>query len=162
MDFDIIKKTPIYEVLSERGKRIFLPDGIFYWSGRAKKEAELIGTIGTAFAFEKDFIDGGSDEWVPCYFKDISKYTPLHIKNVVPYASIGGLADLRATWKKWIIKKSLFEGESEKAKLEKLERYITLPIITSGVTNGIFLCCSLFLNKNEIIISPNKRWGNYD
>ena len=162
MDFDIIKKTPIYEVLSDRGKRIFLPDGIFYWSGRAKKEAELIGTIGTAFAFEKDFIDGGSDEWVPCYFKDISKYTPLHIKNVVPYASIGGLADLRATWKNWIIKKSLFEAESEKAKLEKLERHITLPIITSGVTNGIFLCCSLFLNKNEIIISPNKRWGNYD
>ncbi|MHA2129248.1 MAG: hypothetical protein ACW99L_04675, partial [Promethearchaeota archaeon] len=73
MKFNYIQTTPLYNALSEIGKRIFLPDGIFYWSGRAKKEAEIIGTIGSAFGFEKDFIDGGSSDWVPCYLKEISE-----------------------------------------------------------------------------------------
>jgi hypothetical protein len=67
MDFDIINKTPLYSAFSELGKRIFLPEGIFFWSGRAKVEAELNGTIGVAYSFENKFIDGGSSNWVPCY-----------------------------------------------------------------------------------------------
>ncbi|MCK4780729.1 MAG: hypothetical protein KAT57_11095 [Candidatus Lokiarchaeota archaeon] len=62
MKFNYIQKTPLYTTLSEIGKRIFLPDGIFYWSGRAKNEAELIGTLGAAYGFEKDFIEGGSSD----------------------------------------------------------------------------------------------------
>ena len=102
MDFITLKKTPLYNGFSELGKRIFLPDGIFHWSGRAKKEAEIIGTIGTAFGFEKDFITGGSSDWLPCYLNGISEYTGLSIKEIVPYASIGGLNETRETWKKWI------------------------------------------------------------
>lgn len=162
MEFKYIQKTPLYNAFSELGKRIFLPDGIFYWSGRAKKEAEIIGTIGSAFGFEKDFIDGGSNEWVPCYLKDIKNYTNINIKQIVPYASIGGLSDTREVWKKWIIKKSLYKEEVEKKKIKRLEKYITVPIITSGVTNGIYLCCAIFLKPGEYIISSNKRWGNYD
>ena len=162
MEFKYIEKTPIYKAFSELGKRIFLPDGIFYWSGRAKKEAEIIGTIGSAFAKEKDFIDGGSDEWVPCYLKDIKNYSNLHIKDIVPYASIGGLPDTRELWKEFIIRKSSYDEETEKEKIARLKKYITTPIITSGVTNGIYLSCSIFLNPGEYIISPNKRWGNYD
>ncbi len=159
MDFKILNKTPLYNALSILGKRIFLPDGIFYWSGRAKKEAELIGTIGTAFGFEKDFIDGGTDEWVPCYFKNLIDYTDLNVRDIVPYASIGGLSDIRETWKRWIIKKSLYSDDKEK---EYIERHITKPIVTAGITNGIFMTCSFLLNPGEFIISPNKRWGNYD
>jgi len=59
MEFEVIKKTPLYNALSEQGKRIYLPQGIFHWSGRAKKEAEIMGTIGSAFGYEKDFIEGG-------------------------------------------------------------------------------------------------------
>ena len=159
MEFKIIDKTPLWKTLSELGKRIFLPDGIFYWSGRAKKEAEIIGTIGSAFGYERDFIDGGSDEWLPCYLETIKKYSNLNVKSIVPYASIGGLADIRETWKKWIVKKSNY---TDKKKIELLEKSITKPIVTQGITNGIFLCCSFLLSPGEIIISPNKRWGNYD
>ncbi len=162
MELQIIKKTPLYNTLSKLGKRIFLPEGIYYWSGRAKKEAEIIGTIGTAYGFEKDFIDGGTSEWVPCYLKVIKNYTSLHVKQIVPYASIGGLVDTREIWKKWIVKKSQFNEETEKEKIERLEKFITEPIITSGVTNGIYLSCALFLNQGDYIIAPNKRWGNYD
>ena len=162
MEFKYLEKTPLFKAFSDLGKRIFLPSGIFYWSGRAKKEAELIGTIGSAFGYEKDFIDGGSSEWLPCYLKDIKKYTNISIKEVVPYASIAGLPEIRETWRNWIIKKSGYNEETDSDKLNRLENYITTPIITSGVTNGIFLSCSLFLNSGEYIISPNKRWGNYD
>ncbi|MFX0070252.1 MAG: aminotransferase class I/II-fold pyridoxal phosphate-dependent enzyme [Candidatus Hermodarchaeota archaeon] len=162
MEFTILKNTPLYTCLSDLAKRIFLPDGIFYWSGRAKKEAEIVGTIGSAFGYEKDFIDGGSDEWVPCYLEDIKKYSTINIKELVPYAPIGGISDIRTIWKKWIIKKSDYDINSEIEKINRLENYITNPLITSGVTNGIFLAGTFFLNSGEFIISPNKRWGNYD
>jgi len=163
MDFEYIRKTPLYSAMSELGKRIFLPDGIFYWSGRAKKEAELIGTIGTAFAFEKDFIDGGSlDEWVPCYLEDFKDYSSLNIKSIVTYAPIGGIGDLREIWKKWILKKSKYDAKTEEDKLKLLEKAITTPVVTQGITNGIFMICSFLLNPGDYIICPNKRWGNYD
>ncbi|MFX0000548.1 MAG: aminotransferase class I/II-fold pyridoxal phosphate-dependent enzyme [Candidatus Hodarchaeota archaeon] len=161
MKFDIIQKTPLYSVLSEVGKKIFLPDGIFYWAGRAKKEAELIGTLGAAYGFEKDFIDGGSSDWLPCYLKEISNYSRLSIKEIIPYTSIGGLLETRKIWKEWIIRKSLYREEDESL-LSRLDKYITTPVITGGVTNGIFQGCVMFLNPNDYIIMPNKRWGNYD
>jgi len=162
MDFKILKNTTLYNSFSDLGKRIFLPDGIFYWSGRAKKEAELIGTIGSAFCSDNEITQGGTDEWIPCYLEEIKKYINLSVKDMVPYASIGGLAELRTLWKEWIIKKSGYESTKNEAELSHLEKYITQPIVTAGVTNGIFMACSLFLNPSETIICPNKRWGNYD
>jgi aspartate/methionine/tyrosine aminotransferase len=161
MDFSIIQKTPLYKAFSDIGKRIFLPDGIFYWAKRAKEEADLIGTLGAAYGFEKDFIDGGKNEWLPCYLKEIKDYSMLTVKEVVPYTSIGGLLETREFWKEWIIQKSLYT-DTENASLSRLNEYITTPVITGGVTNGIFQACSLFLNPSDSIIVPNKRWGNYD
>ncbi len=162
MNFEIINKTPLYHALSDVGKRIFLPDGIFYWSGRAKKEADINGTIGSAFAFERDFIDGGSDEWVPCYLEDFKEFSSLNIKSIVPYAPIGGIGEIREIWKKWILKKSNYNEEIDREKLQKLEKLITKPLVTQGITNGIYSICKFLLNPGESIISANKRWGNYD
>ncbi|TKJ21657.1 MAG: hypothetical protein CEE42_13680 [Promethearchaeota archaeon Loki_b31] len=162
MEFEIIKKTPLYKALSELGKRIYLPQGVFYWAGRAKKEAEIMGTLGSAFGYEKDFIEGGTSEWVPCYLEDIKNYTKLNINEIVPYPKISGLEGLKTIWKNWIIEKSLINKTIEKERLNRLENYISTPVITSGLTNGIFFCCSLLLNSGDYIISPNKRWGNYD
>ncbi len=162
MDFEALKKTPLFNTFSEQGKRIFLPQGIFHWSGRAKKEAEISGTLGSAFGYEKDFIEGGTSEWVPLYLEDIKNYIKLSVSEVVPYSKVSGLEDLKAVWKKWLIKKSLYNKDSDIGELNKLENFTTTPIVTSGLTNGIFICCSLFLNPGEFIISPNKRWGNYD
>jgi len=163
MNFTILKKTPLYNSFSELGKRIYLPEGIFYWSGRAKKEAEFVGTIGAAYAFEKDFIEEGTSEWLPCYLKDIKNYFKnLKINDLVPYASIAGLQELRLIWKDWILKKSHFTDQADKDKIHNLMKFISIPIITSGVTSAIFLCCAMFLNPSEYIICPNKRWENYD
>ena len=162
MEFEITKKTPLYNALSELGKRIYLPQGIFHWSGRAKKEAEIMGTLGSAFGFEEDFIEGGAPEWVPLYLEEIKNYTKLNVSEVVTYSKISGLVELKESWKKWIIKKSWYNLDFGQDKLNKLENYISTPVVTTGITNGIFLCCSLLLNPGDYIISPNKRWGNYD
>ncbi|MFX0075013.1 MAG: aminotransferase class I/II-fold pyridoxal phosphate-dependent enzyme [Candidatus Hermodarchaeota archaeon] len=162
MEFEVTKKTPLYKAFSEQGKRIYLPQGIFYWSGRAKKEAEIIGTIGSAFGYEQDFVEGGSSEWVPFYLEEIKDYTKLSIQEVVTYSQVSGLEELKSFWKKWIVLKSLYNEVTDSLELKNLEKFITNPVVTSGLTNGIFLCCSLFLNPGEFIISPNKRWGNYD
>ena len=163
MDFKILEKIPLYYAFSELGKRISLPQGIFYWSGRAKKEAELIGTIGTAYAHEDEFITKGRSEWLPCYLEGINEYFKnLEMNDLVPYAAISGISELREIWKNWIIYKSLFNEKEDMEKLDRLKKYITTPIVTTGVTNGIFLICSLLLNADEYIITPNKRWGNYD
>ena len=162
MEFEVTKKTPLYNALSEIGKRIYLPQGVFYWSGRAKKEAEINGTLGSAFGYEKDFIEGGTSEWVPFYLEDIKNYSKLSVNEVVPYSQVAGLEELKSFWKRWIIKKSFYDKDSELGELNRLENFTTTPVVTAGLTNGIFLCCSLFLNPGEFIISPNKRWGNYD
>jgi aspartate/methionine/tyrosine aminotransferase len=162
MEFTLLEKTTLYQSFSDLGKRIFLPDGIFYWSGRAKKEAELIGTIGSAFCYDNEITSDGDNDWVPCYLEEIKQYANLGIKDIVPYASIGGLAEFRSIWKDWILKKSGFDAESEKQKLDHLKMYISNPIVTGGVTNGIYMACSMFLSPGETIICPNKRWGNYD
>ncbi|MFW9880043.1 MAG: aminotransferase class I/II-fold pyridoxal phosphate-dependent enzyme [Candidatus Thorarchaeota archaeon] len=160
MKFSILQKTPLYNAFSEIGKRIFLPDGVFYWSGRAKNEAELIGTIGAAYGFENDFIEGGNYNWLPCYLKEIAEYSNFSVNEIVPYTSIGGLKATREVWKEWIIYKSLYNMNDDLA--SRLNKYITTPVITGGVTNGIFQACSLFLDSSDSIIIPNKRWGNYD
>ena len=163
MQFEIIKRTPIFSAFSNIGKRVCLPQGIFYWADRAKTEAELIGTIGEAYAYENDFIPKSSSNWVPCYLEGVKDYLKnLTIDDLVPYASIPGIKQLRQIWRDWIIEKSRFNENDEQEQLNKLRNYMTTPIITSGVTNGIFLSCSMFLNPGEMIIAPNKRWGNYD
>ena len=162
MEFGMIKKTPLYNALSEQGKRIYLPQGVFHWSGRAKKEAEIMGTLGSAYGFEEDFIEGGTSEWVPLYLEEIKNYTKFNVNEIVPYSQISGLEDLKNSWKNWIIKKSCYNIDFEQDKLNNLESFITTPVVTAGLTNGIFLCCSLLLNQGDFIISPNKRWGNYD
>jgi aspartate/methionine/tyrosine aminotransferase len=161
MNFSIIKKTPLYNSFSEIGKRIFLPEGVFYWAKRAREEAELIGTLGAAYGFEKDFIDGGISDWLPCYLKEIKDYSKLDVKEIVPYTSIGGLKETREIWKDWILQKSSY-SDKDNAKFSRLNKYITTPVITGGITNGIFQACTLFLNPSDTIILPNKRWGNYD
>ena len=117
MQFEVIKKTPLYSALSEQGKRIYLPQGIFYWSGRGKKEAEINSTLGSAFGYENSFIEGGSSEWVPFYLEDIKAYSTLSVNEVVSYSKVSGLEDLISIWKKWLIKKSLYNIESESSKL---------------------------------------------
>ena len=48
MKFEALEKVGAMSLLSPWGQNMHLPAGIFHWSGRAKAEAEINGTIGTA------------------------------------------------------------------------------------------------------------------
>ncbi|MHA1716025.1 MAG: aminotransferase class I/II-fold pyridoxal phosphate-dependent enzyme [Promethearchaeota archaeon] len=159
MSFEELKKTPIYPALSNFGKRIYLPNGIFYWAGLAKKAANINATIGTAKGSElPDLMTSSGKGKVTFYLKNLQNLVAGNIDPsvIASYAPIAGLPDLRKKWKSWIIKKSGIERVKELAEL------ISIPIVTSGLTNGLHLVIRLFASEGENVIICNKRWGNYD
>ena len=161
MKFDLLMNTPIFKAFSEMGKNIFQPNGIFYWAGRAKKEADVNATIGTAVGPETDLIADGRDLKVPYYLPEIKDYITLNPEQYVPYAPIAGLPALREAWTNWVIFKAKQKKNSPSGSID-LTGKLSLPTICNGITNAIFLMSRLFLDINETIVSPNKRWGNYN
>ncbi|MHA1561774.1 MAG: aminotransferase class I/II-fold pyridoxal phosphate-dependent enzyme [Promethearchaeota archaeon] len=161
MEFVTLKKTPVFKALSSLGKRIYQPNGIFYWTGRAKKEAEINATIGTAVGFESDIIENGRDKLLTYYLPELKQYINLPPEKFASYAPIAGLPTFRDLWEKWIIYKGKNAINLPSGSID-ISGKITKPAICNGITNSIFLISKFFLNPGEKIISPNKRWGNYN
>lgn len=146
MDFPHIKNTFLWDALSDLAKQIYLPTGIFYWSGRAKKEAEIDATIGTA----QD--DAGMTCHLPSMASKIeTEFFKKLTGHVFAYAPITGLQTLREKWKTLILREN-----------PELFPYTTLPVVTSGITHGLALAGKLFLNTRETLVTYEKYWENYD
>ncbi|MHA1681543.1 MAG: aminotransferase class I/II-fold pyridoxal phosphate-dependent enzyme [Promethearchaeota archaeon] len=159
MEFENLKKTPVYGALSAMGKRIFLPQGIIYWAGLAKKNAKINGTIGTAMGNElKDLMKDPGQDRVTFYLKNLGDHVDpgLDPATISRYAPVAGIPALRQKWKDWILEKT---GLKEQAGASEL---LTLPVVTNGLTNGVFLTGSLFLDPGDLVLLSNKHWGNYD
>ncbi|MBD3352689.1 MAG: aminotransferase class I/II-fold pyridoxal phosphate-dependent enzyme [Candidatus Lokiarchaeota archaeon] len=161
MDFESLKNTILWGALSNFGKMIFQPNGIFYWAGRAKKEADVIGTIGSIVGIEDELVNNANNNKVTYYIPAIRDYIDKDPANIVPYAPISGLPTLREHWKNWIVEKGKQAKNLPSGSID-VSGKLSLPAVTPGITNGIFLTTRLFLDPKESIISPNKRWGNYD
>ncbi|MGF2075964.1 hypothetical protein, partial [Enterococcus casseliflavus] len=41
------------------------------------------------------------------------------------------------------------------------ERAFGLPIVTSAITHGLMLAGDLFVDPGDVIVLPDKLWGNY-
>jgi len=101
MEFKELKQVGFEKFLSSFGKRIFLPQGIFYWSGRAKKEASINATVGSARSKRSAIYDDGDDTIVTCHLPSVKKRMgDLEIEEVFPYSPIPGQPALRQAWKK--------------------------------------------------------------
>ncbi|MHA1338493.1 MAG: aminotransferase class I/II-fold pyridoxal phosphate-dependent enzyme [Promethearchaeota archaeon] len=161
MDFNLLKNSVIWNALSDLGKSIFQPSGIFYWANRAKKEAEINGTIGIITGPENQLINTDNTNNIPYYIPALKNFINKNPSQIVPYAPITGIPELRNHWKNWILEKYKNTTNSI-TKGREIADYLTLPVIVHGITFGIFLATKLFANPGESIISPNKRWGNYD
>ena len=60
-EWKALKECGLFDALSQSGKDQFLPPGIFHWAGRAKKEAEINATIGSAFGPAEEIgLEGGN------------------------------------------------------------------------------------------------------
>jgi aspartate/methionine/tyrosine aminotransferase len=68
-----------------------------------------------------------------------------------PYAPATGLAELRRLWQEHQLEVNPgLKGKS-----------ISLPVVTSGLTHGLSICADLFCNAGDVLLLPDKIWGNY-
>ena len=156
MEFDALKKSGITNLLSSMGKTILLPQGIFYWLGRAKKEAIINATIGSAYGPESEIVDGAPDKPVTFYLPTVVQAcATLKSEETVPYAPVLGVPELRAAWRSWILRK-LPETR------DRVEPCLTLPVVTPGITGGLHVAAKMFVDRDEVVVSPDRLWGNYN
>jgi aspartate/methionine/tyrosine aminotransferase len=132
----------VYAMLSGLGRRLYFPKGILTQSAEAREKASRFNaTIGIATE--------GSD---PMHLASIHR----HLVGVAPseaydYAPAGGRPGLRERWRE----KLLEENPSLAGK------HFGLPIVTSALTHGLALAGDLFVNPGDVLVLPDKLWGNY-
>ncbi|MBC8344208.1 MAG: aminotransferase class I/II-fold pyridoxal phosphate-dependent enzyme [Bacteroidetes bacterium] len=132
----------VYQMLSELGRALFFPKGILTQSAEAKEKAHKYNaTIGIA-------IENGE----AMHLKGIHKYfNDLEPNDVYPYAKPAGRPGLRKLWAEKIKK----ENPSTQGK------NISEPIVTSALTHGLSVVADIFMDEGDVVISPDKLWGNY-
>lgn len=141
---DILLSTPIYEMLSDYGKRMYVPKGIIVQSADAKKLAtNYNATIGVA-----------TQDGIPMCIAPMRRFFSDDLTNpeIFSYAPMGGVLALRNKWKEDMIKKNpLLKGKN-----------FSLPIVTAGLTSSLSLASSVFLDKDDTVIMPDMYWENYN
>jgi len=140
----IEKNNPhLMEMLSDMGRNLFFPKGILSQSAEAREKAhKLNATIG--IATER----GGT-----MHFSSVmdSIYS-IRAKESLTYASSFGIPDLRKVWQDSLFKKNpSLEGKT-----------ISLPVVTCGVTHAISMFADMWLDPDDVVILPDKMWGNYN
>lgn len=137
-----LEGTVIARLLSEYGLRSYFPKGIVAQSGEAKQRADRYNaTVGMAFT-------GGEPVMLPAARELLGKFSPA---EAVSYSPTGGVPKLRALWSQEIAKKNPSLGDSSFSK----------PVVTAGLTNGIFQLAELFVDPGDHVVMPDMFWGNY-
>ncbi|NOY09282.1 MAG: aminotransferase class I/II-fold pyridoxal phosphate-dependent enzyme [Spirochaetes bacterium] len=137
-----LQGTAAYDVLSELGRMLYFPRGIVAQSAEAKKLAtKYNATVGMAY------MDG-----TPMHLESIKRYIPeLSNEEIFAYAPTAGVAGLREIWKDEMYRKN----PSLK------EKTVSLPVVTSGITNGIVISSDMFIDPGDTVVVPDMFWGNY-
>ena len=141
---ETLKGTCAYNLLSDYGLRMYVPKGIIVQSAEAKQKASKYNaTIGVA-------LENGTAMYIPAMkaqFADTMK-----VGEIFPYAPMGGVPALRKIWKEDMFAKNpLLAGKS-----------ISLPVVTSGLTNSLSIVCSLFVENGGDVVLPDMYWENYN
>ncbi|MDG2050707.1 MAG: aminotransferase class I/II-fold pyridoxal phosphate-dependent enzyme [Myxococcota bacterium] len=132
----------VFEMLSAYGRRIYFPKGILSQSAEAKAKAyRFNATIGIA-------TEGGEAMHLESIQQHLQGMDP---DEVYPYAPASGRPGLRSHWR------AKLEGENPSLK----GKAFGLPIVTSAITHGISLVGELFLDPEDVVLLPDKLWGNY-
>lgn len=134
--------TPVYDMLSKRGKAIYFPMKGILAQGMAAKDKEINATIGTAY----------EDDGKPMVLPSISIRLQLDGKNAFPYAPSQGIKPLRDKWKELLKKKNPSLASKE----------ISLPVVTCALTHGLSMVGFMFADEGDEIIVADLYWENYD
>lgn len=129
-------------VLSELGRELFFPKGILTQTAEAREKAHLFdATIGIAR-------EGGHAMSLPAVMGLINGLTP---DQVLDYAPSTGNPSLRRRW--------LVDMRAKNPSLEG--RPVSLPVVTCGITHGLTIAGELFVDPGDVVVLPDKFWGNY-
>lgn len=132
----------IFELLSELGKRIYLPKGILSQTAEANIKAHRFNAT-RAIALENGDM---------MHFAVSRRLVPeLSLEGVYGYAPVLGQPELREAWKTHLLKENPSVAEA----------ILSLPIVTSGLTHGFSLIAELFVDTGDTLILSDKIWGNY-
>jgi aspartate/methionine/tyrosine aminotransferase len=129
-------------MLSSLGRRLYFPKGILTQSAEAREKASRFNaTIGIATE--------GSE---PMHLASIHR----HLVGVTPseaydYAPAGGRPALRERWREKLLEENPSLGG----------KHFGLPIATSALTHGLALAGDLFVDPGDVLLLPDKLWGNY-
>jgi len=137
------KSAPeILEMLSAYGRRAYFPKGILSQSAEAKAKAHRFNaTIGIA-----------TEAGRPMFLDSIQQHmSGLDPKDIYPYAPPAGRPGLRERWREKLLAEN--PGLAGKAFGE--------PITTSAITHGLALAGQLFIDPGDVVLLPDKLWGNY-
>jgi aspartate/methionine/tyrosine aminotransferase len=133
----------VLQMLSSIGRNLFFPKGILSQSAEAKEKAHRINaTIGIAkenghtmrFDSVMDSING------------------IAASQSLTYAPSYGIPALRKRWQQDLYTKNpSLEGKS-----------VSLPVVTCGITNGISSFADVWVDPGDVVLLPDKMWGNYN
>jgi aspartate/methionine/tyrosine aminotransferase len=132
----------VFEMLSQYGRRAYFPKGILSQSAEAKAKAHRFNaTIG--IATENDG---------PMYLESIHKHLQdLDPADAYPYAPPAGRPGLRKAWRQKLLSENPTLGS----------KAFGDPIATSAITHGLSLVGDLFVDPGDVMLMPDKLWGNY-
>jgi aspartate/methionine/tyrosine aminotransferase len=132
----------ILAMLSAYGQRLYFPKGIISQAAEAKQKAHRFNaTIGIA-------TEAGGPMALPSI---VSQLGDVAIADAVTYAPPAGRPGLRTLWRE----KLLAENPS------LADKNFGQPVVTSAITHGINLAGELFLDPGDVVLMPDKLWGNY-
>ena len=133
----------LMEMLSEMGRNLFFPKGILSQSAEAREKAyKLNATIGIA-------TEHGATMHFSSVMGSIDSIRP---RESLTYASSFGIPDLRKVWQDSLFKKNpCLEGKT-----------VSLPVVTCGITHAISMFADIWLDPDDVVILPDKMWGNYN
>ena len=127
---------------SKLGENIILPQDVLIQS----KETSIVpnavnATIGIATDNKKALSLPTINEVI----KELST------AEYLPYSPTPGLLKIRELWKEKILK----ENSTINSK------YLSFPMVTTGITQGIDIVANLFSEKDDALLLPNLFWQNY-
>ena len=133
----------IYEMLSNVGKELFFPKGILSQGAEAKEKAHKFNaTIGMA-------TEKGRTMHLSSIMAMVKGLAP---RQALTYAPSFGIMPLRETWRNSLYSKnSSLTGEK-----------ISLPVVTHAITHGLSVVSDMWVDPGDVIILPDKMWGNYN
>ncbi|MFH1933001.1 MAG: aminotransferase class I/II-fold pyridoxal phosphate-dependent enzyme [Pseudomonadota bacterium] len=133
----------IYEMLSNVGKELFFPKGILSQGAEAKEKAHKFNaTIGMA-------TEKGRTMHLSSVMAMISGLAP---REALTYAPSFGIMPLRETWRNALYSKNPSLAGKE----------ISIPVVTNAITHGLSVVSDMWVDPGDVIILPDKMWGNYN